>query len=48
MIDARAADIISGRVTPGAMLPTKPQLCDRFGVRRTVVREAVAPAAVGG
>jgi hypothetical protein len=42
------ADIISGRVTPGAMLPTEPQLGDRFGVRRTVVWEAIAPAAAGG
>jgi DNA-binding FadR family transcriptional regulator len=47
-MSCRRADIISGRVAPGAMLPTEPQLCDRFSVRRTVVREAVAPAAVGG
>jgi hypothetical protein len=48
VVGAFAADIISRRVAPGAMLPTEPQLCDRSDVRRTVVREAVAPAAVGG
>ena len=37
-----AADIISGKVPPGAMLPPEPRLCARFGVSRTVVREAVA------
>ena len=43
-----AADIISRRVTPGAMLPTEPQLCDCSDFSRTVVQEAIAPAAAGG
>jgi hypothetical protein len=48
VVGAFAADIISRRVAPGAMLPTEPQLCDRSDVSRTVVREAIAPAAAGG
>jgi hypothetical protein len=48
VVGAFAADINSRRVAPGAMLPTDPQLCDRSDVSRTVVREAIAPAAAGG
>lgn len=36
-----AADILAGRLPPGTALPPEPQLCERFGVSRTVVREAV-------
>jgi GntR family transcriptional repressor for pyruvate dehydrogenase complex len=43
-----AADIISGRIVPGSTLPTEPQLCARFGVSRTVVREAIARLADDG
>ncbi len=42
VVSGLAADIVSGRIPPGAMLPTEPQLCARFGVSRTVVREAIA------
>ncbi|MBL9063729.1 FadR/GntR family transcriptional regulator [Tabrizicola sp.] len=34
--------IRSGRLGPGAQLPTEADLCDSFAVSRTVVREAVA------
>jgi GntR family transcriptional repressor for pyruvate dehydrogenase complex len=37
-----AADIASGRLAPGARLPTEQALGERSGVSRTVVREAVA------
>jgi GntR family transcriptional regulator, transcriptional repressor for pyruvate dehydrogenase complex len=37
-----AAQIMSGRIKPGERLPTEPQLASRFGVSRTVVREAIA------
>jgi DNA-binding FadR family transcriptional regulator len=35
------ADIVSGRLPVGAVLPAEPELCGRFGVSRTVVREAI-------
>jgi DNA-binding FadR family transcriptional regulator len=34
-------EIISGSLTEGAMIPPEAVLCERFGVSRTVVREAV-------
>lgn len=34
--------IRSGKLGPGAQLPTEAELCDSFAVSRTVVREAVA------
>jgi len=37
-----AADITSGRLAPGARLPTEQKLMSAMGVSRTVVREAVA------
>jgi GntR family transcriptional regulator, transcriptional repressor for pyruvate dehydrogenase complex len=37
-----AAEIDSGRLAPGARLPTEQELTAAFGVSRTVVREAVA------
>jgi len=36
-----ADDIVGGRYPAGATLPTEPDLGSRFGVSRTVVREAV-------
>jgi GntR family transcriptional repressor for pyruvate dehydrogenase complex len=33
--------IVSGRLEPGAKLPTERELCEQFGVSRPVVREAV-------
>lgn len=40
-LDALGEAIVSGRVAPGDTLPPEPTLCQRFGVSRTVVREAV-------
>ncbi|MEA2771075.1 MAG: GntR family transcriptional regulator, transcriptional repressor for pyruvate dehydrogenase complex [Acetobacteraceae bacterium] len=37
-----AADIATGRLTPGAQLPTEQAMMDAMGVSRTVIREAVA------
>jgi GntR family transcriptional regulator, transcriptional repressor for pyruvate dehydrogenase complex len=37
-----AAEIASGRLSPGSRLPTEQQLTAALGVSRTVVREAVA------
>lgn len=33
--------IVSGRFNPGELLPTEEQLCNQFGVSRSVVREAM-------
>lgn len=43
-----AADIRSGRLGPGARLPTEQALTSELGVSRTVVREAVAALRADG
>jgi DNA-binding FadR family transcriptional regulator len=35
------SDIVAGRLPVGTLVPAEPELCARFGVSRTVVREAV-------
>lgn len=35
------ADIVAGRIPVGTLISAEPELCTRFGVSRTVVREAV-------
>jgi GntR family transcriptional repressor for pyruvate dehydrogenase complex len=35
------ASIVSGQLSPGDRLPSERELCEQFGVSRTVVREAV-------
>jgi GntR family transcriptional regulator, transcriptional repressor for pyruvate dehydrogenase complex len=42
VVERLAAEIASGRLSPGARLPTEQQLTAALGVSRTVVREAVA------
>jgi GntR family transcriptional regulator, transcriptional repressor for pyruvate dehydrogenase complex len=42
VVERLAAEIASGRLSPGARLPTEQQLTVALGVSRTVVREAVA------
>lgn len=39
---ALKAHIASGEALPGSRLPTEPVLCERYGVSRTVVREAIS------
>jgi len=39
---ALKAFIASGEALPGARLPTEPVLAERFGVSRTVIREAIS------
>jgi DNA-binding FadR family transcriptional regulator len=39
---ALKAHIASGEALPGARLPTEPVLAERFGVSRTVIREAIS------
>lgn len=41
-------EILSGALAPGARLPTEQRLCERLGVSRTVVREAVAALRADG
>jgi DNA-binding FadR family transcriptional regulator len=42
VVDRLAAEIGSGRLVPGARLPTEQEMMTALGVSRTVVREAVA------
>jgi DNA-binding FadR family transcriptional regulator len=42
VVERLAAEIASGRIAPGARLPTEQELTAALGVSRTVVREAVA------
>jgi len=42
VIEALRGEILSGALTPGDRLPTEPALIARFGVSRTVIREAIA------
>jgi DNA-binding FadR family transcriptional regulator len=42
VIERLAAEIGSGRLSPGARLPTEQEMMTALGVSRTVVREAVA------
>jgi GntR family transcriptional regulator, transcriptional repressor for pyruvate dehydrogenase complex len=42
VVERIAAEIGSGRLTPGARLPTERALMSALGVSRTVIREAVA------
>jgi len=41
IIEEIAIDILRLEIPPGALLAPEPQLSDRFGVSRTVVREAI-------
>jgi GntR family transcriptional regulator, transcriptional repressor for pyruvate dehydrogenase complex len=42
VVERLAAEIASGRIAPGARLPTEQEMTASLGVSRTVVREAVA------
>jgi DNA-binding FadR family transcriptional regulator len=48
VVEDLAAEIIGGELPPGGTLPTEPQLCARFGVSRTVIRDAMAQLARSG
>ena len=41
-VDRLAAEIVNGKLRPGARLPTEQEMMSAMGVSRTVVREAVA------
>ncbi|HEU0165572.1 MAG TPA: FadR/GntR family transcriptional regulator [Thermomicrobiales bacterium] len=41
IIESIAIDILRGDARPGSLLPPEPQLSERYGVSRTVVREAI-------
>lgn len=41
VVERLVQQIVDGRLAPGSALPIEPELAQRFGVSRTVVREAV-------
>ena len=43
-----SASIATGRIRVGEKLPTEQELCDEFGVSRTVVREAISSLKADG
>lgn len=46
--DAIDADILAGRLKPGARLPTEPELCEKYEAGRHSVRRAMAALAIEG
>ncbi len=48
LVEQLIQQIVGGIVSPGESLPTEPDLAQRFGVSRTVVREAVRVLASKG
>jgi DNA-binding FadR family transcriptional regulator len=41
VVEQLGREICTGRVQPGQVLPSEPELCERFGFSRIVIREAV-------
>ncbi len=48
IVDTLRRDLVGGAIPPGRKLPTELQLTAKFGVSRTVVREAIAALAADG
>lgn len=48
VVNKLLARIDTGEYAPGDKLPSSAQLCDEFGVSRTVIREAIASLKLGG
>lgn len=41
VVDQLGREICAGQWRPGAVLPSEPELCERFGFSRIVIREAI-------
>lgn len=48
VVEALRAQLFNGDIPPGQKLPTESKLTERFGVSRTVIREAIATLAADG
>ena len=48
VLTALGRDICSGKIRPGELLPPEPDLCERFGFSRIVIREAIKSLAAKG
>ena len=48
VVETLRSDLLSGTIPPGRKLPTEMQLPEKFGMSRTIVREAIAALAADG
>lgn len=48
VLDTLGREICSGQIRPGQLLPPEPDLCERFGFSRIVIREAIKSLAAKG
>jgi len=48
IMDSIVGDLLANRLKPGDRLPTEPELCEKYGVSRNTVREAIKMLSILG